>query len=97
MGFKEIISRVAQIHIDEAFYYYELQRPGLGSRFFIEFKNATKYILLDPYLFPPKLNDLRELKLSVFPYMIIYEIVDNTVYILAVFHTSQDPRKKPQK
>ncbi|WP_407934956.1 type II toxin-antitoxin system RelE/ParE family toxin [Flavobacterium arundinis] len=95
MGFKEIISRAAQIHIDEAFYYYELQQPGLGSRFFIEFKNATKYILLDPYLFRLKSNNLRELKLSVFPYIIIYEIIEETVLIAAVFHTSQNPRKKP--
>jgi len=97
MGFKEIISRVAQIQIDEAFYYYELQRPGLGRRFFIEFKNAIKYILLDPYLFPVKSNSLRELKLSVFPYLIIYEIMGNVILIAAVFHTSQNPEKKPDK
>ncbi|MGQ2982611.1 type II toxin-antitoxin system RelE/ParE family toxin [Flavobacterium sp.] len=97
MAFKEVISRVAQIHIDEAFYYYESKQPDLGSRFFTEFKNAVRYISLDPYLFPVKSKNLRELKLSVFPYIIIYEIVDDVVIIAAIFHTSQNPKKKPGK
>ncbi|WP_372339331.1 type II toxin-antitoxin system RelE/ParE family toxin [Flavobacterium sp. MFBS3-15] len=97
MAFKEVISRVAQIHINDAFYYYESQQHDLGLRFFIEFKNAVRYILLDPYLFPVKSKNLRELKLSVFPYIIIYEIVDDIVIIAAVFHTSQNPKKKPSK
>jgi len=39
----------------------------------------------------------RELKLSKFPYLIIYEILEDVVIIHAVFNTSKNPGKKPAK
>ncbi|MFD2601025.1 type II toxin-antitoxin system RelE/ParE family toxin [Flavobacterium suzhouense] len=97
MGFKVIISLTAQKQINQSIDYYEEKQFNLGIRFYADLKNNLRYLFDDPYLFPLKDHKYRELKLSVFPYLIIYEIIDDLVIILAVFNTSKNPIKKPKK
>ncbi len=39
----------------------------------------------------------REVVVPKLPFLIVYEIVDEVIYILTIFHTAQDPRKKFKK
>ena len=48
-------------------------------------------------MFPVKLYGYREATVSVFPFVIIYEILDDIIIINAVFNTSKNPVKKSKK
>lgn len=97
MRYKVVTSKAARNQIRKSYNYYEDRQEDLGLRFYNDLKNAIAYLTYDPYLFPIKFYNWRELKLSIFPYLIIYEIVDDIVIVAAVFHTSQNPEKKPRK
>jgi len=47
-----------------------------------------------PFGFPARRKDYRECFMGIFPFVIIYRIVNNKIIIHKVFHTSQNPKKK---
>ena len=95
MGSKLIIEPDAQIEIDEAIAWYESRQEGLGFDF-INYLDGYFQTLKENYaLFPIKRQPVyRELPLKRFPFVIIYEYLDNTTFVYSVFNTSQDPLKK---
>lgn len=97
MAFKILITERAQLNIEDAIDYYEFKRQGLGYEFYADFMNNLNYIIQHPFLSPVKINPFREYPLSTFPYIIIYDIVDDTVVIASVFNTHLNPAKKPKK
>lgn len=97
MAFKVIFSPEALTDVFVAMDWYEEQQENLGNRFYEDVISTMGYAVTHPYSFNEKHDNFRELALTTFPYVIIYEIVDDIVIITAVFHTSQNPKKKPLK
>ncbi|AWH86843.1 hypothetical protein HYN59_17780 [Flavobacterium album] len=95
MAFKVIFSPAALTDIFDAMEWYEEQQENLGNRFYEDVISTLEYTVTHPHSFSKKKDNFRELALPTFPYVIIYEIFDDIVTIAAVFHTSQNPRKKP--
>lgn len=44
---------------------------------------------------PGERAGVRELPVRDFPYLVIYRVAGDAVEVLAIFHTSQDPARKP--
>jgi len=81
--------------IDEAFVWYEEQQNGLGLRFYREVRSHLDRLVTTPTSFPVKLeHSIRELTLTFFPYVIVYEIIGEEVMVYRIFSTSQSPNKK---
>lgn len=80
--------------IQEAIDWYELQKEGLGERFYNNLEKSLKQLEVNPY-FQKRYSDIRCLPLLTFPFMIHYSIVDNNsaVIIRAVLNTSMNPEK----
>ena len=97
MAFSLFVTERAQSNINEAIDWYEFKGRNLGKSFFTDFEATLNYILRNPYLFPLKIHPFRETTLSNFPYLIIYDIIDDTVVVVSVFNTSKNPLKKPSK
>ncbi|MFP9098047.1 type II toxin-antitoxin system RelE/ParE family toxin [Flavobacterium sp. RHBU_24] len=97
MAFKIFITERAQTNIDDPVDYYEFKSENLGKRFYNDFLSNLKYIVKDPYLFAIREFPFREYPLSTFPFLIIYDIVGDTVVIASVFNTAKNPRKKPTR
>ena len=97
MAFSFYVTERAQLNINEAIDWYEFKGGNLGKRFFTDFEVTLNYIVRNPYLFPLKNYPFRETVLSNFPYLIIYDIVEDTVVVVSVFNTSKNPLKKPSK
>ncbi|MWB95431.1 hypothetical protein GON26_13760 [Flavobacterium sp. GA093] len=96
MGFKIIILPLAEKEIDESIEFYESRSKGLGKQFLSYLKSYLKVLKTNPQLFEIKKEPYyRELTLVKFPFVIIYEILENDVVIHSVFHTSRDPQRKP--
>ncbi|MFN8282317.1 MAG: type II toxin-antitoxin system RelE/ParE family toxin [Chitinophagales bacterium] len=79
---------------NEAYHYYEEQQKGLGLKFEEALYKAIFYIQRNPEHFRVVKNKIRQLLIPKFPYLIIYRIVKDKIYIQSVFHTSRNPKKK---
>ncbi len=80
----------------EAYLYYEEQLEGLGERFLNELDRVIHSINLAPKGFQlfNKKNGTRQIPMDVFPFVIIYKVIEKQLIILAVFQTKQNPKKK---
>lgn len=81
----------------EAAQRYEGLRSGLGAAFLAELTTAYQKIEQHPRGQPlvehPEIEgDVRRLLLKRFPYLLVYEMVENAALVLAVAHASRDPR-----
>lgn len=94
MIYELIIQEEASLEILEAYIYYENAQKGLGEKFM---KQLNKYFLRiqsHPKHFEIK-KYYREAFIKKFPYLIVFDIIDNKIIILSVFNTHQNPTKKP--
>lgn len=70
-------------------------QEGLGKRFIYEVRSKVLFIRKNPLASEVKYDNTRCAILDIFPYMIHYNMDEsnNTVIIVAVFHTSLNPKK----
>lgn len=75
--------------------WYNKQQVGLGKRFTKSIKDCIIAIKLQPESFQIRYKDIRAGIPYKFPYLVIYYIdyEKQTVKIIAVFHSSQNPDK----
>ena len=80
--------------IQEAIDWYELQKDGLGERFYNNLEKSLKQLELNPY-FQIRYSGIRCLSLLTFPFMIHYTIdqTNSIVIVRAVLNTSMNPAK----
>jgi hypothetical protein len=78
--------------MQEAFEWYEVQQAALGYEFISEVEEAYKKICSHPLNYGSVSERFRRLKISRFPYLIIYEIEGSTIFINAVRHTHKKPK-----
>ncbi len=94
MVFRLKINSSAHFDLKTAINWYEAKQVGLGKRFLHDFEKTLSRIQANPYIFKVE-NNHRNAVLDIFPYIIIYEIDSQEIIILGVFHTHQNPTKKP--
>ena len=87
------LSRVAEIELNEAINWYDLQVLGLSEKFYIEFDRVLNSIARNPYYASIKYNNTHIAYCKKFPYGIHYKIheSDKTVFITSIFHQQQQP------
>jgi toxin ParE1/3/4 len=71
--------------------YYDLCSPGLGGRFVDGVESAADFICKNPYLLAPDKSGCRKYVMKKFPFLIIYRVKDDCIYILAVAHGKRKP------
>lgn len=95
MVYKLILKPEAENDLREAIEYYQSKRKGLGLIFLKCVQKFFDRITKNPLHYPLKSNQFREAYIQKFPYIIIYEIIDNEIVVFSVFNTYQNPEKKP--
>ena len=83
----------AERELEDAFWWYERQRSGLGLEFLLAFDAAVESLRR-----LPEGHELVALKtckalLRRFPYLVLYAVEADRVLITAVFHGRRDPRR----
>jgi hypothetical protein len=78
----------------KAYKWYEEQQPGLGDLFLKELDNCYNKIESWLALYAKINRNFRQIILRTFPYVVVFEILEEDVIIYAVFHTSRSPRRK---
>ncbi len=86
------ISEEAKLDIYDAFLWYEEQREGLGLNFELSLEAGFNRVQRNPLQFESKHKQVRVHFINKFPFGIHYLVDDQTIKVLAVFHTSRDPK-----
>jgi plasmid stabilization system protein ParE len=88
-----LIRSEAEAEIQEAYEWYETQRPGLGDEFLIEVRRGLAAVERSPRLYPIIRGKVRRALLSRFPYSILYMAEPESTIVIACFHGKRDPRR----
>ena len=81
----------AEQELYEAAARYESQIPELGFRFADEVERVVRLLLEHPELGSRLNDDLRHFVLRRFPFSVVYAVVADIVYVIAVAHGSREP------
>ena len=81
----------AQREFLEAISYYEGEQSGLGKRFKDEVERSLLWLADHPELSRLRSGGYRRVNLRVFPYYIPYVVRGETLWVLAVAHSSRKP------
>jgi len=79
--------------LDSAKEYYENIAEGLRDRFLKEISLYFEKISKFPNLYPYENEKTQKVILQTFPYIIYYQQKESYIVIVAIFHTSQNPKK----
>jgi len=93
MAAELIIAPEAALDIDEAYGWYECQRPGLGEEFLHCVDACVQSVRRTPEMHSKVFEDYRRGLVRRFPYAVFYEFAAGVVTVYCVFHTSRDPAK----
>lgn len=86
------LTAAARADIDDALQWYEAHAPEIIPQFRQALRAVVERIGHDPHQFPPTPHDTRRAMLRRFPYLVIFRETDEACFVVAVFHTSRDPR-----
>lgn len=88
---KLVVIAAAKLDEREASAWYATREAGLPKRFRSELKTLLRRVGASPRQFPVVMDDHRQALLGVFPYAVIFEIIDNVVVVQAIAHLSRFP------
>jgi toxin ParE1/3/4 len=81
----------AEQELYEAASRYESELSNLGFRFADEVERVTRLLLERPELGARLDDELRHFVLRRFPFSVVYAVVSDVVYVVAVAHGSREP------
>jgi len=82
----------AAAEFTDAISYYNMQSEGLGYEFAVEIKRTIERIILYPEAWAKLSKRTRRCRTNRFPYGIIYQLREKTIFIVAVMHLSREPQ-----
>ncbi len=83
----------AKADLSESFGFYQSREYGLGVEFVNCVESRIEVIKRHPEMYPIAVDSYRRALVKRFPYELFYEVEDETLWIYAVFHCSQNPEK----
>jgi mRNA-degrading endonuclease RelE of RelBE toxin-antitoxin system len=91
-----IIHPKATKELENAVTWYEERSEGLGKRFLSAVNKRVLEIATYPQRYPLKHKNYREVGIDIFPFIIVYQLLDNdqTILITYIFHNKQSHKRK---
>ena len=91
MNYALVFRPVVRDELDEAYRWYELQKPGLGDEFLDCIDEMLNRVCVMPEASPIVYRDVRRAVVKRFPYAIYYRIVSSRIIVTAIFHSRRNP------
>jgi hypothetical protein len=92
-----IVLPPADIELDEAIKFYNTQLPGLGDQFYHEFIVTIDLLKRTPFGWKKMGKNTRKINIKRFPYLILYIIDNNDIFITCIAHQHRNPRYYMQR
>jgi len=98
MAYNIIVSPRAQSEIENAIDYYASNSVEALKNFISALQDAYSTLEINPF-FEVQYKNIRSLKLHKFPFSLYFVINENKkmIRVLACFHHSRNPNKRPRK
>ncbi|WP_114394335.1 type II toxin-antitoxin system RelE/ParE family toxin [Oleisolibacter albus] len=87
------LTSAAEAELADALRWYGEIRRELAGRLLDEYERLLLRLRENPHQFPSVRNDIRRAGFRHFPYGLLFRLFPEEVEIIAVFHTSRDPRQ----
>ncbi len=81
----------AERDVEEAFFWYEKQRPGLGREFVAELDLVYERLAETPLIFADIYRGVRRALVRRFPLAVFYLVIGSEVHILGVVRMARNP------
>ena len=81
----------AEIELCEAVAYYEEKASGLGLDFASEIERSLQILSEAPERWPLRPDGSRRFLTQRFPYLIVYTLESNQVWVVAIAHCNRQP------
>lgn len=89
--FRIEISDEAEADFDKSYEHYYQDSLNIADTFYMRINLSLDYIKQNPSSFPIAYKDVRKFVVKKFPFVIYYRIVDSTIQVIAIFHSSRNP------
>jgi toxin ParE1/3/4 len=88
-----LVSAPASLELAESVRWYEERRPGWGTRLFDAVSHTFGLIESHPEIGSPRRSRpaIRQLVVRGFPYIVVYRVRPDDVYVIAVAHARRRP------
>ena len=93
MKYEIIIPHSVYEELNEAALYYESKQNDLGVKFLLDWELAMKLIKNTPLHYQKKLKEFRSIKLSNFPYLLIFEIEGKKIIVYRLVNARMNPKR----
>ncbi|MFP6656309.1 MAG: type II toxin-antitoxin system RelE/ParE family toxin [Myxococcota bacterium] len=97
MSQRSVFRRAARDDVRSARNWYEGRRPGLGAAFVQRLEACIAQIERNPEIGPVGDEDTRRVQLRRFPYVVYYELYEDDILVLAVWHGRRDPEGRKER
>jgi toxin ParE1/3/4 len=81
----------AERELQDATIWYDHQRKGLGAEMFLCVDESIARILDNPLQYPMIHKNIRRTVVRRFPFAIFFEVDENEIRIIAIFHSRRNP------
>lgn len=93
MRYHVVIPESVYLELQEISIYYESKQKGLGLKFIISWETAMQHLGEAPLLYQKKQKSLRTIRLTRFPYILVFEIIKQKIYIYRLIHAQRQTKK----
>lgn len=93
MGFEVELVDEAKIDYTKIIDWYEKQQPGLGMQFYFLMNELFQRLEQHPSHYSFYHEPFRHTIIKGFPYRVIFKIEKDKARIVAIFHTSRNPKE----
>ncbi|GEO11729.1 type II toxin-antitoxin system RelE/ParE family toxin [Segetibacter aerophilus] len=93
MSYNIIVQTEAILDIQAAFEWYEEAKDGLGFDLINEIETCYHKISIHPQHYGFTTRNYRSIRTRRFPYQIIFEIIDDKIFVYGFFHCKRKGKK----
>ena len=77
----------------DAIGWYSNISEDLANDFRQAVDTSFDHIVANPDLYPRTIDDVRFVRMRTFPYLVLYRVINDTPFVLGIFHGASDPSK----
>ncbi len=88
------LEKDARFDLADAYDWYAAKSDFLAKRFLASVQETKEFLETNPMLFQLTYKTFRQAPVKIFPYLILYKVINEEVIIYRVFHTKRNPKKK---